>query len=258
MDLNLAAKVVVVTGGAMGIGAATVRAFVKEGAIATILDIDDAGAELARELGPQASFIRCDVSSAAQVKSAMESICETLGGIDILVNNAGIQTYGNVTDTTEALWDRTLSVNLKSAFLCSKYAIPSMQKRGGGVVINMASVQSFISQAKVASYTNSKTALLGLTRSIAIDYAPLIRCVAVCPGTVDTPMLHWAIKQSPDPDAVLKECYEMHPLKRIARPAEIAAMVTFLASDKAGFVTGQYVRVDGGLGISSGGSKQDG
>ena len=257
MNLNLAEKVVVVTGGAKGIGAATARAFVKEGAIVTLLDVDDAAAELAKELGPQCNYIACDVSIAAQVKSAMDAICETCGGIDILVNNAGIQTYGTVTDTPEELWDRTLSVNLKGAFLCSKYAIPSMLKRGAGVVINMASVQSFISQSKVASYTTSKTALLGLTRSIAVDYAPLVRCVAVCPGTVDTPMLHWAIQQSPDPDAILKECYDMHPMKRIAKPEEIAAMVMFLASDKAGFVTGQYVRVDGGLGISAGGSKRD-
>ena len=155
------------------------------------------------------------------------------------------------------LWDQTMAVNVRGYMLCAKYAIPSMQQRGGGAVINMASVQSFISQAKVAAYTTSKTALLGLTRSIAIDYAPLIRCVAVCPGTVDTPMLHWAINQSPDPAAVLKECYAIHPMQRIARPEEIADMVIFLASDNAGFVTGQYVRIDGGLGISVGGSKRD-
>ena len=140
---------------------------------------------------------------------------------------------------------------------CAKFAIPSMQQRGRGVIVNMASVQSFITQANVAAYTTSKTALLGLTRSLAIDYGPKIRCVAICPGTVDTPMLHWAVNQSPDPQAVLKECDEMHPMKRVAKPEEIAAMVLFLASDHAGFITGQDVRIDGGLGISVGGSKRE-
>jgi NAD(P)-dependent dehydrogenase (short-subunit alcohol dehydrogenase family) len=257
MELNLAGKVAVVTGAAKGIGAATARAFIQEGASAALLDVDEAAASVADQLGQRVRFVRCDVASSEQVKSAMESVCAAFGGIDILVNNAGIQTYGTVTQTTEELWDRTLSVNLKAAFLCAKYAIPSMEQRGRGVIINMASVQSFITQANVAAYTTSKTALLGLTRSIAIDYAPKIRCVAICPGTVDTPMLHWAVQQSPDPQAVLKECDEMHPMKRIAKPEEIAAMVLFLASEHAGFITGQYVRIDGGLGISVGGSKRE-
>jgi NAD(P)-dependent dehydrogenase (short-subunit alcohol dehydrogenase family) len=257
MDLNIAGKVAVVTGAAKGIGAAISQAFLKEDASVAMLDVDDAGEALAAQLGPRAKFFRCNVALGESVASAMKSVCDAFGGIDVLVNNAGIQTYGTVTDTSEELWDRTLSVNLKGAFLCAKHAIPSMQQRGKGVVINMASVQSFISQAKVASYTTSKTALLGLTRSIAIDYAPAIRCVAICPGTVDTPMLAWAVNQSPDPAGVLKECDDMHPLKRIAKPEEVAALVTFLASDCAGFITGQYVRIDGGLGISAGGSKRD-
>jgi NAD(P)-dependent dehydrogenase (short-subunit alcohol dehydrogenase family) len=121
----------------------------------------------------------------------------------------------------------------------------------------MASVQSFLSQERVAAYTTSKSALLGLTRSIAVDYAPKIRCVAVCPGTVDTPMLRDAIQLSPDPDAILKECYDMHPMQRIGTPEEVAELVMFLCSDKAGFITGQPIRIDGGLGLSIGGSKQE-
>lgn len=179
-----------------------------------------------------------------------------MGGFHILINNAGIQTYGTVTETSEEVWDRTLGVNLKSAFLCSKSALPIIQREGGGVVVNMASVQSFLSQHNVAAYTTSKTAMLGLTRSIAVDYAPSVRCVAVCPGTVDTPMLDRAIHQSPNPDEVLEECKQMHPLGRIASPNEIAELVLFLCSSKAGFITGQYYRIDGGLGISVAGSKR--
>ena len=122
--------------------------------------------------------------------------------------------------------------------------------------MNLSSVQAFVSQNNVAAYTTSKSAILGLTRSIAVDYAPRIRCVAVCPGTVDTPMLREAIKLSPDPMEVLDECNQMHPVKRIGTPEEVADLIVFLASDKAGFITGQPIRVDGGLGLSIGGSKR--
>ena len=150
-----------------------------------------------------------------------------------------------------------MNVNLKSAFFCSKYAIPVMLKKGKGCIINVASVQSFISQQNVAPYTTSKTALLGLTRSIAVDYAPKIRCVAVCPGTVDTPMLRGAINLSPNPQEVLQECHDMHLTKRIGSSEEVAELISFLASEKADFITGQAFRIDGGLGISIAGSKRD-
>lgn len=257
MTAEFSNKGVVVTGAAKGVGAAVAEAFCREGARVALIDVDvAAGSELARTLGPRAHFFQADVSSAAQVDQALQQADQTLGGVHILINNAGIQTYGTVTETSEEIWDRTLGVNLKSAFLCAKAALPVIQREGGGVVINMASVQSFLSQHNVAAYTTSKTALLGLTRSIAVDYAPKVRCVAVCPGTIDTPMLHWAIQQSPDPQEVLEECKQMHPLGRIATPQEIAELVLFLSSDRAGFITGQYYRIDGGLGISVAGSKR--
>lgn len=172
------------------------------------------------------------------------------------MNNAGICPYSTVTETSEEQWDYVLGVNLKSAFLCSKYAIPLMLRRGAGAILNVASVQALMSQRNVAPYTTSKSALLGLTRSIAVDYGPQIRCLAICPGTVDTPMLRNAIKDSPDPAAVLRECEEMHVLKRIAQPEEIAELIVFASSELAPFITGQPVRIDGGLGIEIKGSKQ--
>ena len=132
-----------------------------------------------------------------------------------------------------------------------------MLAKGKGVVINVSSVQAFITQNNVAPYTTSKTAMLGLTRSIAVDYAPNIRSVAVCPGTVDTPMLRDALQLSPDPEAVYQECVDMHLAKRICSPEEVAELIVFLASDKAPFITGQAIRIDGGLGLMVAGSKRD-
>lgn len=250
-------RVVVVTGAARGIGEAAARAFHDEGDRVALLDVDKSGARLARSLGSRALFLACDVSKGRAVASAFREILRRFGGVDVLVNNAGTQHYGTVTETSEAEWDRVFGINLKSAFLCAKHALPSMLARGKGVVINVSSVQAFLSQNRVASYTTSKTALLGLTRSIAVDYAPKVRCVAVCPGTVDTPMLRWAIRQSPNPAEVLEECNRMHPAGRIAQPSEVADLIVYLAGDKAGFITGQSYRIDGGLGVSLGGSKRD-
>ena len=247
---------VVVTGGAKGIGGACVKAFTKGGAKVCILDIDQAGQEFADTLGDDTFFIHCDVSKEDEVKTAFKKIEKKLGAVEVLVNNAGIQRYSTVTETSEEEWDLVMNVNLKSAFLCSKYAIPMMVNNKKGCVINVASVQSFISQKNVAPYTTSKTALLGLTRSIAVDYAPNIRSVAVCPGTVDTPMFRSSIQESPNPDEVLEECNEMHLVKRICSSEEVGELITYLASDKAGFITGQAIRIDGGLGITIGGSKR--
>ena len=251
-------KVAVVTGAAKGIGEATARAFAREGAGVALLDVDDdAGSAVARSLGEGALSVRCDVQLAADVDAAFTAVAARFGGCDFLVNNAGIQHYGTITDTPEQEWDRVMAVNLKSAYLCARRAIPMMLQRGAGVVVNVSSVQAFVSQNRVAPYTTSKTALLGLTRSIAVDYAPRIRCVAVCPGSVDTPMLRDAIKQSPRPEEVFDECMHMHPVDRVGTPAEIAELILYLCSDKAGFITGQPIRIDGGLGLSIGGSKRD-
>lgn len=244
-----AKKTVVITGGSKGIGAACVKLFADHGANVAVLDIE--------EESSNAFFQRCNVADEKEVNACISKIVERFGGIDILINNAGIQRYGTVTETSAEVWDEVINVNLKSMFLCAHYCIPFMLKKDSGVIINVSSVQAFVSQQKVAAYTTSKTAILGLTRSIAVDYAPSIRCIAVCPGTVDTPMLRDAIAQSPDPAAVLKECEDMHLLQRIGSPKEIAELIKFLCEDKAAFITGQAIRIDGGLGIMVQGSKKE-
>lgn len=242
-------KNVLITGAAKGIGKACVDYFLNNGDVVIALDIDKDALDSLFGLDGRLHRIVCDVSKFEEVKLAIQKGIDAVGEIDILINNAGIQRYSSVTETSEEEWDLVLNVNLKSTFLCSKFAIPSMQKKGKGVVINVASVQAFITQERVAPYTTSKTALLGLTRSIAVDYAPNIRCIAVCPGTVDTPMLHDAIAALENRDKVYQECIDMHLSKRICPPEEVAALIGFLCSDNAGSITGQAYRVDGGLGI---------
>ncbi|MBK7425560.1 MAG: SDR family oxidoreductase [Saprospiraceae bacterium] len=246
-------KVVVVTGGSKGIGKSTAEYFLEKGASVSVWDITEWKGSLSEKM----LFIQCNVSKEIEIQQALSATLAAFNKINILVNNAGIQRYATVTESSESEWDEVMNVNLKSAFLCSKHCIPFMQSVKKGVIINVSNVQAFISQQNVAAYTTSKTALLGLTRSIAVDFAPAIRCVAVCPGTIDTPMLRDAIQLSPNPAAVLQECNDMHLSGRIGTPEEVAALIGFLASDSAGFMTGQAVRIDGGLGISIPGSKRD-
>ena len=252
--MNYQDKTIVVTGASKGIGAACAKLFYEAGANVVLLDIANTNESLSDQ---RWLFIQCNVAIEADVKNAFEQARQHFGGVDILVNNAGIQRYGTVTETSVEVWDEVMNVNLKSLFLCSKHAIPFMLEKKKGVIINMASVQAFVSQPKVAAYTTAKTAILGLTRSIAVDYSPYIRCVAVCPGTIDTPMLRDSFSLSPDPDAVMQECVDMHLSKRIGTPEEVAELVMYLSDDKASFMTGQAIRIDGGLGITIQGSRKE-
>jgi NAD(P)-dependent dehydrogenase (short-subunit alcohol dehydrogenase family) len=171
--------------------------------------------------------------------------------VDILISSAGIQRYGTVVDTEEEVWDEVLSVNLKGMYLASKHAIPRMRERGGGSIVNVSSVQAFASQKGVAAYTASKGGINALTHAMAVDHAEEnIRVNAVCPGSVDTPMLRWAadlFKGEKSAEETVEDFGKMHPLGRVAKTEEVAEVIVFLASDKASFVTGGEYKVDGGL-----------
>lgn len=253
---NQKQKVVIVSGGAHGIGEAAVLAFAREGYRVALADLDPDGGERVRARCTTPEDVRvipADVSRADAAQNVVRDTVSAFGGVDVLFNNAGIQppdSYKTAEHLDESMWDRVMDVNVKGTFLLCKYAIPEMRKRGGGVIINNASVQGLQSQKLVPVYAASKGAVLSLTRNLALDLAAdNIRVVAICPGSVDTPMLRAtaALASPDDPDGTIAEWGRKHPLGRIARPGEIADVVVFLASEKASFITGEYVCVDGGL-----------
>ena len=263
-------KVVIVTGGALGMGGDTASEFARHGASVVIADLDsEAGLRRQSEIradGGSALFVESDVARSDDARKVVRSAVAEFGGVDILFNNVGIQpvdSYLNVEDTPEAMWDRILDVNLKSYFLMAKYAIPEIRKRGGGVIINNASVQGLQSQYLVPAYAASKGGVLSFTRQIALDYAPEnIRVLAICPGTIDTNMVRTvaAAAEGGDIEETLDRYGSGHPIGRIGTGQDIANLVMFLASEKSSFMTGAHVVIDGGymaLGAWAGGAGAD-
>ena len=250
--MDFAGKTVVVTGGSLGMGRACAERFAKGGATVLIIANDAKSTDAAvSELGAGVRGFVGDVRKAADMEAAMAGAAAAGGGIDILVCSAGIQRYGTVVETPEDVWDEVLDVNLKGVFLAAKYAIPQMKKRGGGAIVAISSVQSYASQTSVAAYTASKGGINALVRGMSLDHAgDNITVNTVCPASVDTPMLRSAAdlhKGAKTAEETLDDWGKAHPLGRIGQPWEIAEAVAFLASDKARFITGADLKVDGGV-----------
>ncbi|MHB8340176.1 MAG: SDR family oxidoreductase [Mycobacteriales bacterium] len=246
MSGEFAGRAAIVTGSAMGIGRAVARRLCEEGA--QVVGIDRVEGDPVEVDWP---MIAADVSQPADCERAVAAAGERLGRLDVLVNSAGVQRYGDVPATSVATWAEVIGTNLSGAFYVSKHAVPRMLDGGGGAVVHVASVQAFVAQRGVAAYAASKGGLVALARAMAVDHAPTVRVNAVCPGSVDTPMLRAsAALFAPEPggaDELVAKWGRMHPLGRPATPGEVAEAVLFLASSRASFITGEALRVDGGL-----------
>jgi NAD(P)-dependent dehydrogenase (short-subunit alcohol dehydrogenase family) len=250
--MKLSNKVAIITGAGSGIGRATALLFAREGARVVVADVvAAAGEETVAQIkneGGAAIFAQADVSKAEQVARMVGLAVETYGRLDILFNNAGLTLPARVTETSEEVWNLSLDVNLKGVMLGCKYAIPEMQKVGGGSIINTASMLGLVASPRQAPYCAAKGGVVLLTKQLALDYArDNLRVNCICPSEVDTPMHRKFIAESPDPEATKQRLLERIPLNRVARPEEIAAAALFLASDDSSYVIGVALPVDGGL-----------
>ncbi|WP_044870205.1 SDR family oxidoreductase [Pseudomonas sp. LFM046] len=249
MSMKFSGQVALVTGAANGIGRATAQAFAAEGLKVVVSDVDVAGGEgtveLIRAAGGEAVFIRCNVTRDAEVKALMEGAVAAYGRLDYAFNNAGIEIEkGKLADGDEAEFDAIMGVNVKGVWLCMKYQIPLLLAQGGGAIVNTASVAGLGAAPKMSIYAASKHAVIGLTKSAAVEYAKKkIRVNAVCPAVIDTDMFRRAYEADPKKAEFVAT---MHPVGRIGKVEEIAAAVLYLCCDAAGFTTGQALAVDGG------------
>ena len=250
--MDLSEKVVVVTGAAAGIGAAIVQVFLHSGARIVAVDVDPRLQEVTANFQVRyPGRVHCVVGDVSFEETAVQYVNAALtafGRIDVMINNAGIALVKAIADHTPEEWDRVMNVNVKSIYWSARLVIPEMRKAGGGLFLNTGSISSVVGLPGQGAYGPSKGAVAQLTRQMAIEYAAdNIRVNAVCPGTVETPMLHKAAAQSDNSEQFMHELRSAHPIGRVAAPEEIAQFYRFLASDHARFFTGAILMIDGGF-----------
>jgi len=247
--VTLKGKVAIITGGSSGIGRATALLFGQEGAKVVVVGYQHGreGREVVNAIkkqGSEALYVQADVSKEEDVRAMVAEAVRAFGGVDILFSNAGILLAKSVTDTTAEEWDRIMQVNLRSAFLCAKYVVPEMRRHSGGSIVIDSSVNGLMAEPNLAAYCASKGALIALTRSMSVDYGKYnIRVNCLCPGWIETPFNadYFAVPGNREKAAAL------HSLRRVGKPEEVACAALFLASDKASFISGSSLTVDGGL-----------
>lgn len=237
--MRLTDKVVIITGAGSGIGRVTAIRFAEEGAKVVVVDVvrhtGEETVKMIKTKGGEATFAEGNVSNPAEVRKVFKETIDKYGKLQILFNNAGISlNEGTVVENHERNWDKIIRTNLKGVFLCSKYAVPEMQKTGGGVIINMGSILGTVGEAKSPAYCASKAGVVNLTRVMAIDFAPSIRVNCICPGHITT-------KRKTPPYLI-----PLIPLGRGGKPEEVASVALFLASDESSYMTGSVIVVDGG------------
>ena len=239
---GLKAKRVLITGGASGIGAATAVRFLEEGSVVCVLDRDaKARTNILQELPSLTGALDADVSNLKQVQAAFVEAIRLMGGVDVLINNAGISIRHNFLDITPEEWDKVIAVNLTGVFYVAQTAARHMMERGSGIILQTASTNGIVGQPYYADYNATKAGVIELTKSMALELAPRIRVCAVAPGYVMTPM-----QRAEYTDAMLEEVNQKIPLRRHAKPEEIAALFAYLASDDAAYATGHVYTMDGG------------
>jgi NAD(P)-dependent dehydrogenase (short-subunit alcohol dehydrogenase family) len=246
---SIEGEIAIITGGARGIGKAVAELFVSQGACVVICDLEpEPGVEVSRQLGDLARFVTADVSVESDVVAVVDTCVQSFGSPSILVSNAGVNANFDATTMTTDDWDRFMGVDLKAAWLFAKHVLPHMRAAGGGAIVNVASMHAFVTLEGFFPYAAAKSGLIGLTRSMALDYGPHgIRVNAVAPGFIRTRLVQDSIDRNPDPAAAERSMVAGVALRRIGEAGEVAKAIRFLASADASYITGTTIHIDGGV-----------